>query len=305
MRPLIWLLVIGGGFAAIAGADYKSFLVPGVLGMTMLFGAMLAALGTVYDKESGVMRMMLVAPLPRAWMVAAKLIAAAVAAAVQALLLLVLLALLGYAGRGTDWALLAAGIAATSFACAGIGMLTASFSRTLENFAGIMNFVIFPVFFLSGSLYPVRELPPVLFWAATLNPYTYGVDLLKHALLAGRTGADFSVASDLAVLAAATVASAAVASWRFSREALRADDPRAGGTLAMNRRGFAAGPASVGAACGLPPAKPEAEPLRVCLRRGRLIAQRVDPMSAASAADPARGKSSSRSFARRGESLDV
>ena len=64
----------------------------------------------------------------------------------------------------------------------------------------------------------VRELPPVLYWAATLNPYTYGVDLLKHALLAGDTGADFSVPLDLAVLAAATVVSAAVASWRFSRE---------------------------------------------------------------------------------------
>ena len=218
VRPLIWLLVIGGGFATIVGTDYKSFLVPGVLGMTMLFGAMLAALGTVYDKESGVMRMMLVAPMARAWLVVAKLISAAAAAAVQALLLLVLLALLGYAGGGTEWALLAAGIVATSFTCAGIGMLTASFSRTLENFAGIMNFVIFPVFFLSGSLYPVRELPPALYWAATLNPYTYGVDLLKHALLAGRPGADFSVALDLAVLAAATVASAAVASWRLSRE---------------------------------------------------------------------------------------
>ena len=218
VRPLIWLLVIGGGFAAIVGGDYRRFLVPGVLGMTMLFGAMLAALGTVYDKESGVMRMMLVAPMARAWLVVAKLISAAAAAAVQALLLLALLALLGYAGGGIAWGLLAAAIGATSFTCAGIGMLTASFSRTLENFAGIMNFVIFPVFFLSGSLYPVRELPPLLYWAATLNPYTYGVDLLKHALLAGGSAADFSVAVDLAVLAAATLASTAVASVRFSRE---------------------------------------------------------------------------------------
>ena len=108
-------------------------------------------------------------------------------------------------------------LAAASFACAGIGMLTASFSRTLENFAGIMNFVIFPVFFLSGSLYPVRELPGVLYWAAALNPYTYGVDLLKHALAPG--AADFAPALDLVVLAAATIASAAIASWRFSREA--------------------------------------------------------------------------------------
>ena len=218
VRPLIWLLVIGGGFAALLGPDYKSFLVPGVLGMTMLFGAMLAALGTVYDKESGVMRMMLVAPLPRAWLVIAKLVAAATAALAQALLLLILLALLGYVGRDTAWGLLAVALAVTSFACAGIGMLTASFSRTLENFAGIMNFVIFPVFFLSGSLYPVRELPGLLYWAAALNPYSYGVDLLKHALLPETASADFAVGLDLAVLAGATAIAAAVASWRFSRE---------------------------------------------------------------------------------------
>ena len=215
VRPLIWLLVIGGGFAALAGADYQSFLVPGVLGMTLLFGAMLAALGTVYDKESGVMRMMLVAPLPRAWIVIAKLFAAAAAALAQALMLLVVLAVLGYAGRHTQWGLLAAALAATALACAGIGVLTASFSRTLENFAGIMNFVIFPLFFVSGSLYPVRELPALLRWAATLNPYTYGVDVLKHAMDAG---ADFPVGLDLAVLGAATAACAALASWRFSRE---------------------------------------------------------------------------------------
>ena len=218
VRPLIWLAVIGGGFATWVG-DYQSFLVPGVLGMTMLFGARLAALGTVYDKESGVMRLMRVAPLPRAWIALSTLVAAAAAAAAQALLLLVLLVALGYAGGGTDWGLLAVALAATSFVCAGIGMVTAAFARTLDNFAGIMNFVIFPVFFLSGSLYPVANLPPVLYWAALLNPYTYGVDLLKHALLARAGSADFAAGLDLAVLAAATAAAAALAAWRFSREA--------------------------------------------------------------------------------------
>src|SRR3989449_10397415 len=109
VRPLIWLLVIGGGFAAFIGeargVDYKSFLVPGVLGMTMLFGAMLAALTTVYDKESGVMRMMVVAPLPHAWIVLAKMVSAALAAIVQALLLIVLLVLLGRFGNDMNWAL--------------------------------------------------------------------------------------------------------------------------------------------------------------------------------------------------------
>lgn len=223
VRPLIWLFVIGAGFGAVIGeargVHYQQFLVPGVLGMTMLFGAMLAALTTVYDKESGVMRMMIVAPLPHAWIVLAKMLSAALAAIIQALLLIVLLALLGYLGSGANWPLLAAGLITTSLACAAIGMVAASFSRTLDNFAAIMNFVIFPVFFLSGSLYPVRDLPQLLQWAALVNPYTYGVDLLKHAALpAGAMGADFTIGVDLAVLAAFTLAALAAASWRFSQE---------------------------------------------------------------------------------------
>jgi ABC-2 type transport system permease protein len=222
VRPLIWLLVIGGGFNTVVGRahglDYKDFLVPGVLGMTTLFGAMLAALTTVYDKESGVMRMMIVAPLPHAWIVLAKIVSAALAAIVQALMLIVLLLLLGYFRSGTDWTLLASAVVAASFACAGIGIVTASFSRTLDNFAATMNFVIFPVFFLSGSLYPVQSLPVVLKRAATINPYTYGVDFLKHAILPASVPTDFSVALDIAVLTGFSIMALVVASWRFSHE---------------------------------------------------------------------------------------
>lgn len=223
VRPLIWLFVIGAGFGAVVGeargVHYQQFLVPGVLGMTMLFGAMLAALTTVYDKESGVMRMMIVAPLPHAWIVVAKMLSAALAALLQALLLIVMLGLIGYLDGGIDWALLAAGLVSACLACGAIGMVTASFTRTLDNFAAIMNFVIFPVFFLSGSLYPVRDLPELLQWVALANPYTYAVDLLKHAVLpAGAMGADFSIWKDFAVLAGFTLAGLAAASWRFSQE---------------------------------------------------------------------------------------
>lgn len=223
VRPLIWLFVIGAGFGAVIGqargVSYQGFLVPGVIGMTLLFGAMLAALTTVYDKESGVMRMMIIAPLPHYWIVLAKALAAALAAIVQSLLLLVILAALGLIGSNTHFALLASGLIVTSLACAGIGMVTASFTRTLDNFAAIMNFVIFPVFFLSGSLYPVRDLPQVLRWAATVNPYTYGVDLLRHATVpAGAMGADFGIGLDLMVLIGFTLVALGLASWRFSQE---------------------------------------------------------------------------------------
>jgi len=224
VRPLIWLFVIGAGFGAVlnqSGVDYQRFLVPGVLGMTMLFGAMLAALTMVYDKESGVMRMLIVAPFSRYWIVVAKMLAAAAAAMVQAILLIALLVALGYLGADARVGLLAAALLMTSLACAGIGMLVAAFTRTLDNFAAIMNFVIFPVFFLSGSLYPVGQLPAALKTVALVNPYTYGVDLLKHAVgnaAHASMGADFSVATDLLVLGGFSAAALLVASWRFSRE---------------------------------------------------------------------------------------
>jgi len=222
VRPLIWLFVIGAGFEATVGGgegSYRSFLVPGVMGMAILFGALLGALSTVYEKESGVMRMLVIAPFAHRWIVFAKMQAATVSAVFQALLLVVILAVLGDLPAATDWALLALGIFATAYACAGIGMLVAAFSKTLDNFAAIMNFVIFPVFFLSGSLYPVGNLPGVLGVAAHLNPYTYGVDLLKHALpqVAGHA-ADFAVTLDVAVLAGFTLLAFAVSAWRFSRE---------------------------------------------------------------------------------------
>lgn len=225
VRPLIWLFVIGAGFGAVlqetGGVSYQQFLVPGVLGMTMLFGAMLAALTMVYDKESGVMRMLIIAPFPHYWIVVAKMLAAALAAMLQAMLLLILLVILGYLDSETRIGLLALGLVATSAACAGIGMLVAAFTRTLDNFAAIMNFVIFPVFFLSGSLYPVSRLPAALKAVALVNPYTYGVDLLKHAVLGvlpSGMGADFAISTDIAVLAGFTAVALMVASWRFSRE---------------------------------------------------------------------------------------
>ena len=222
VRPLIWLFVIGAGFEATVGGaagSYRSFLVPGVMGMAILFGALLGALSTVYEKESGVMRMLVIAPFAHRWIVFAKMQAAAVSAVFQALLLLIILAVLGDLSWQTDWALLALGILATAYACAGIGMLVAAFSKTLDNFAAIMNFVIFPVFFLSGSLYPVGNLPGVLGIAAHLNPYTYGVDLLKHALpQSSGHAADFDWVQDVAVLAGFAVSAFVVSAWRFSRE---------------------------------------------------------------------------------------
>jgi len=220
VRPLLWLLVIGSGLAAAQSArgdgDYQSFLVPGVLGMTLLFGGMLAALSTAYDKESGVMRMLIIAPFEHYWIVIAKAAGAMIVALMQALLLLVLLALLGFLHHAISVPMLAAGLLGTALTSASLGMLIAAWSGTLDNYATLMNLVIFPVFFLSGSLYPVQHLPPLLKLIATLNPFTHGVDLLRHAVVIGADGAAFSVTVDIAVVMAFSIAALGIASVRFS-----------------------------------------------------------------------------------------
>jgi len=228
IRPLIWLLVIGGGFGSLLGHlgydNYQRFMVPGVICMVLLFGSMLSALSLVYDKESGVMRMLVIAPFAHAWIVLARTLRAAAIGLAHALLLMIVLAALGLLQTPIHLPLLAVSMVATALLCASLGILIAVFSKTLENFAVIMNFFIFPVFFLSGALYPIEHLPPVLKWVTLVNPFSYGVDLFKHALPWAASGRsfdmDFSVSRDLLTLAAWILGAFTVACVSFSRPRL-------------------------------------------------------------------------------------
>ena len=223
VRPMIWLLVIGSGVGSmLEGAEqagYLTFLVPGILAMTLLFAALLSALTLVYDKEFGVMRMMMIAPIAHYWIVLSKLIAATITAMVQAILLLLILVLLGLVSAKVAMGLLPAAFL-TSICCAAIGGLIAVWSKSIENFGVIMNFFIFPLFFLSGALYPVSQLPPFLHYVVLANPFSYGVDLLKHAV--PNVSTDFSIWTDIAVLVAFSSIAILVACWQFSRESVHA-----------------------------------------------------------------------------------
>lgn len=225
VRPLLWLLVIGSGVESVvahgAGPGYRSFLVPGLIAMSLLFGAMLAALSLVHDKESGVMRMLLVAPFHHAWIVIARILSAAIVAMVQATLLVLVLAACGYIGASTCYPTLILGVVLTALAAACLGMLVAVYVQSLENFAVMMNLVIFPLFFFSGALYPVQSLPPWLGWVAMINPFSYGVDLLKHAgadALPPRFAPDFALGLDIAVLGGFSLLAATLAAVRFSHQ---------------------------------------------------------------------------------------
>lgn len=225
-RPLLWLVVIGSGFEKVVPAQgtvsYKQFLLPGIFGMVILFSTMLSALATVHDREFGPMRMLLVAPLPRPVTVVAKIVSATLLAVVQCVLLSWLIWVLGLHPGAPQLLELLGGIVVCALAMSSVGMLVASRLRSLENFAAVMNFVMFPMFFLSAALYPAASLPGFLQPFTRVNPLTYGIDLMRHPLLDGlypaNLGTDYSASADVLVLVLVALVVGAIAGAIFGEE---------------------------------------------------------------------------------------
>jgi len=226
-RPFVWFVFAGAGFRAMfagpPGLDYPRYMAPGLLGMVVLFGAFLAALSTVTDRDAGVLRMLLVAPVPRGAIALGKVLGATLLGTVQALavaLILLPAARLSVTPGGAVLAL--AAVVLTSLAAGAVGLVLAATIRSIENFAGVMNFAIFPMLFLCGAFYPVRNLAAPLRALAYLNPLAYGVDLLKHALLAPWSaagyGGELAVGFDFAALAVFAGLGLAAATPLLARE---------------------------------------------------------------------------------------
>lgn len=226
-RPLFWLFVVGPGFERLvktqAGISYQQFLFPGVLGIVVLFGSMLSSLSTVYDREFGTVRIMLIAPISRSTIVLGKVIGGALLSLVQAVIILLLAPLLALRPGLIEILFLLFCLFLTSFAVASLGMFMAARIDSLENFSTVMNFVVFPMLFLSGGLYPVRLLPSAIRTVVYLNPMTYGIDLFKHILLPVRASselaADIPVTLDLAALFVISVIAVTLAAILFDKEA--------------------------------------------------------------------------------------
>jgi ABC-2 type transport system permease protein len=171
--------------------------------MAALFGAMLTAIATVYDREFGMLRLMLASPAGVPAVLTGRAVAAALVGLVQGAIVLACAPLLvPVTSAALGAALGALALAAGSSAL--LGLLVAARLRAVENFAGVINVVLFPLLFVSGALYPTAGMPSALRLLALVNPVTYQVDLMRHAL--GQAG-EFTAGRDLAVL----LGSAAVA----------------------------------------------------------------------------------------------
>lgn len=195
VRPLVWLLVFAAGFRAALGLSitppyqtyiqYETYIVPGLCGMVLLFNGMQSSLSLVYDREMGAMRLLLTAPLPRWWLLLGKLMAGTFVGVLQVYAFLLIAALYGIRMPVSGYALALPALVLGGLMLGALGLVLSSYIRQLENFAGVMNFVIFPMFFLSSALYPLwkmAESSELLFWICTLNPFTHAVELIRFAL---------------------------------------------------------------------------------------------------------------------------
>ncbi|MBD3787715.1 MAG: ABC transporter permease [Sphingomonadales bacterium] len=195
VRPLVWLFVFAAGFRAALGLSiqppyrtyitYETYIAPGLCGMILLFSAMQSSLSLVNDRESGVMRLMLTAPWPRWFLLGAKLLAGALVGLIQVAAFLAIAALYGIKFTWAGYGAMLPAAALSALMLGALGLVLSARVRQLENFAGIMNFVIFPMFFLSSALYPIwkmQESSPLLAWICRINPFTHGVELIRFAL---------------------------------------------------------------------------------------------------------------------------
>lgn len=222
VRPLVWLIVFATGFRAALGLSiiapyetyitYDVYIVPGLVGMIQLFNGMQSSLSMVYDQEIGSMRVLLTTPLPRWYLLSAKLFAGVIVSIVQVYAFLALAMLFGTELPFSGLAWLLPVLIPTGLMLGSIGLLISSVIRQLENFAAVMNFVIFPMFFLSSGLYPLwkmRETSDTLTAISAWNPFTHVVELVRFALYGKLNG------PALAVVAGCLVAFMALAVWSY------------------------------------------------------------------------------------------
>jgi ABC-2 type transport system permease protein len=218
VRPFMWLLLVGTGYAAIAriegGIPYRSFVFPGIIVMAALFGAMLTAISTVYDREFGILRLMLASPAGSPAVLTGRALAATIVGVVQGGIVLVCAPLLVSATASNLIRALGALVLA-SLGSSVLGLLVAVRLKSVENFAGVINVVLFPLLFVSGALYPTNGMPGIMRMLAQANPVTYQVDLMRHAF--GQP-AEFAIQTDLGVLIAVTLALFGLAVLLFDPE---------------------------------------------------------------------------------------
>lgn len=194
-QPILYLFLLGTGmqsaFKAFGGGEvkYVLFMFPGILGMTVLFTAVFSAISIVWDRQFGFLKEVLVSPIPRSSVAVGKVVGGATTALMQGMVLMVLAFLPMFFGFSfsTLWKVLQLipVIALLAIGMTSLGVVVAARMKSFEGFPIIMNFVMMPMFFLSGAMFPLQGLPGWMTFLTRINPLTYGVDALRGIALKG------------------------------------------------------------------------------------------------------------------------
>jgi ABC-2 type transport system permease protein len=206
-RPLLWLFIVGAGISRLVprdtGVPYTQFIFPGIIGMTILFSSIFSSISIIWDKEFGFMKEILVAPVSRLSIVIGKALSGTIVSTMQAVIILALFPIIGFKLGILQIVGVILISTSISFSISSFGIVLATFYESYESFSVIMNFIIMPMFFLSGAMYPVKLLPEILRIASKINPLTYGIDAIKHAVFPFETGKmspDFPFIIDIMVI---------------------------------------------------------------------------------------------------------
>ncbi len=207
VRPAVWLLVFAAGFQNVFGVsivppyqsyiEYQVYIAPGLLGMVLLFNGMQSSLAMVYDREMGVMRLLLTAPLPRWYLLFCKLVAGTLLSILQACSFVLLC--YAFSIDLPFWGFVQALplLVLAGMMLGSLGLLLSVYVKQLENFASTMNFVIFPMFFLSSALYPLWKLEEsgatAVYQLATVNPFTHALESVRFAMYGQFNGTSTAV----------------------------------------------------------------------------------------------------------------
>lgn len=220
VRPLVWLAIFAAGFRFVLGVSiippyqtyvpYEVYIAPGLVAMILLFNGMQSSLSMVYDREMGSMRTLMVSPFPRWFLLLGKLLAGVAVGVVQGYLFLAIAWFWEIEPPPIGYVTVLPALVLCGLMLGALGLLLSSLVRQLENFAGVMNFVIFPMFFASSALYPlwrVKEANLSLYWVCQVNPFTHVTEVIRFALYGELNAPSAAVVAGcvLAFMAAAVV----------------------------------------------------------------------------------------------------
>lgn len=218
-QPLLFLLAFGFGFGAVfrqAGqGDYMQYLGPGIIMMSVLFTAVFTGIDLIWDRQFGFLKETMVAPVPRWQIMLGKTLGGATVACLQGLIVFILTLIIGF--RFTSLLMLplaALFVILVAIIFTSLGVAIASRIEDMHGFQLIMNFLVMPIFFLSGALFPLQGLPPVMEWVVKVDPLTYGIDGLRGALINSST---FGLTTDLLVMVIMAVVLLGIGSYLFER----------------------------------------------------------------------------------------